>query len=96
MTTVTKTEPIPYGIASPDDLKEVEIWTTDTIENILPHIYRPLEQIKKKKVVSNKPPIPEELYPEPVANMVIIRLFTLLLVFLLVHVPGDDMVRQVA
>ncbi len=67
---VTMTEPIVYGISSPDELKDVEIWTLDTIENILPHIYRPLEQIKKKKVVSNKPPVPEELYPEPVADLV--------------------------
>ena len=87
------TEPVPYGIASPDDLKEVEIWITDTIENVLPHIYRPLEQIKKKKNVSNKPPIPEELYPEPVANMVLTH-FTFLVLCLLTHVPGDDVVRQ--
>ena len=71
------TEPLPYGVSSPEDLKEVEIWTIDTIENILPHIYRPLEQIKKKKVTnSKKPPIPEELYPEPLADVVLAHLST--------------------
>ena len=81
----TMTEPLVYGISSPDELKDVEIWTLDTIENILPHIYRPLEQVKKKKVVSTKPPVPEELYPEPVADLVLTHSLTYSLTHSLTH-----------